>query len=51
MAEGVDWFIPKTNFKQWLALQIWKILPYTPMKNMMIEMPKKIANSIKIKDY
>jgi len=51
MAEGVDWFIPKTNFKQWLALQIWKILPYTPMKNMMIEMPKKIANSIKVKDY
>jgi len=51
LADGIDWFIPKTNFKQWLALQIWKIIPYTPLKNMMIEMPKKIANSIKVKDY
>jgi 2-polyprenyl-6-methoxyphenol hydroxylase-like FAD-dependent oxidoreductase len=51
MADGVDWFVPKTRFKQWLGLQIWKILPYTPLKNMMIEMPKKLANSISVKDY
>lgn len=51
MADGVDWFVPKTRFKQWIGLQFMKILPYTPWKNMMIEMPKKVANSITVKDY
>jgi 2-polyprenyl-6-methoxyphenol hydroxylase-like FAD-dependent oxidoreductase len=48
MADGVDWFVPRTQFKQWLSAQFWKILPYTPWKNMMIEMPMKVANSIEI---
>jgi hypothetical protein len=30
---------------------MWKILPYTPWKNMMIEVPLKIGNSIALKDY
>jgi len=30
---------------------MWRILPYTPWKNMMIELPLKIANSISLKDY
>ena len=51
LADGVDWFVPKTRFKQWLSRQFWKVLPYTPWKNMMIEMPMKIANSIRIKTY
>jgi 2-polyprenyl-6-methoxyphenol hydroxylase-like FAD-dependent oxidoreductase len=51
MANGIDWFVPKTNFKFWLSNQFWKMLPYSPWKNMMIEMPAKIANSITVKEY
>jgi 2-polyprenyl-6-methoxyphenol hydroxylase-like FAD-dependent oxidoreductase len=48
---GVDWFVPRTRFRFWLSNQMWKILPYTPWKNMMIEVPLKIGNSISLKDY
>jgi 2-polyprenyl-6-methoxyphenol hydroxylase-like FAD-dependent oxidoreductase len=51
LAEGADWFVPRTRFKLWLSQQMWKILPYTPWKNMMIEVPLKIGNSITLKDY
>ncbi len=51
LAEGIDWFVPATRFKLWLSTQIWKILPYTPWKNMMIELPAKTANSISLKNY
>jgi len=51
LGEGVDWFVPKTRLKSWLSRQIWKILPYTPWKNMMIEIPAKAANSIKPASY
>ncbi len=51
MAEGAEWFVPTTRFKLWMSRQIWKILPHTPWKNMMIEMPMKVATTIKIKDY
>lgn len=51
LADGVDWFVPRTRYKQWLSRQFWKILPYTPWKNLMIEMPMKIANSIELKNY
>ncbi|HEY4326698.1 MAG TPA: FAD-dependent monooxygenase [Mucilaginibacter sp.] len=32
LAEGADWFVPSTRFKQWLSLQMWKILPKHPGK-------------------
>jgi 2-polyprenyl-6-methoxyphenol hydroxylase-like FAD-dependent oxidoreductase len=48
---GTDWFVPRTRFRLWLSNQMWKILPYTPWKNMMIEVPLKIGNSIRLKDY
>jgi 2-polyprenyl-6-methoxyphenol hydroxylase-like FAD-dependent oxidoreductase len=48
---GTDWFVPRTRFRLWLSNQMWKILPYTPWKNMMIEVPLKIGNSIALKDY
>lgn len=48
---GTDWFIPRTPFRLWLSNQMWKILPYTPWKNLMIEVPLKIGNSIGLKDY
>ena len=48
---GTDWFVPRTRFRLWLSNQMWKILPYTPWKNMMIEVPVKIGNSICLKDY
>jgi len=51
LAEGAEWFVPTTRFKLWFSQQIWKILPYTPWKNMMIEMPMKAANFIKLKNY
>ena len=51
LAEGAEWFVPDTRFKHWLSQQVWKILPYTPWKNMMIEMPAKVANSIALKRY
>jgi 2-polyprenyl-6-methoxyphenol hydroxylase-like FAD-dependent oxidoreductase len=51
LVEGADWFVPCTRFKLWLSQQMWKILPYTPWKNMMIEVPLKIGNSITLKDY
>ena len=51
LAEGADWFVPRTRWKQWLSTQMWRLLPHTPWKNMMIEMPLKIANSIQLKDY
>ncbi len=48
---GTEWFVPRTRFRFWLSNQMWKILPYTPWKNMMIEVPLKIGNSIDLKDY
>ena len=48
---GTEWFVPRTRFRQWLSTQMWKVLPYTPWKNMMIEVPLKIGNSIELKDY
>jgi 2-polyprenyl-6-methoxyphenol hydroxylase-like FAD-dependent oxidoreductase len=51
LAEGADWFVPRTHWKLWLSRQMWRILPYTPWKNMMIELPLKIGNSIALKDY
>jgi 2-polyprenyl-6-methoxyphenol hydroxylase-like FAD-dependent oxidoreductase len=51
LAEGADWFVPRTRFKLWFSQQMWKLLPHTPWKNMMIEHPLKIANSITLKDY
>jgi 2-polyprenyl-6-methoxyphenol hydroxylase-like FAD-dependent oxidoreductase len=48
---GTDWFLPRTRFRFWLSTQMWKILPYTPWKNLMIEVPLKIGNSISLKDY
>jgi 2-polyprenyl-6-methoxyphenol hydroxylase-like FAD-dependent oxidoreductase len=51
MAEGADWFVPRTHWKLWLSAQLWRILPHTPWKNMMLEIPMKAANSIGLKDY
>ncbi len=51
LADGIDWFIPTTRIKLWWSQQIWKILPYTPWKNIMIEMPAKIAGSISLNNY
>lgn len=48
---GTDWFVPRTRFRLWLSNQMWRVLPYTPWKNMMIEIPLKIGNSISLKDY
>lgn len=48
---GTDWFVPRTRFRLWLSNQMWRVLPYTPWKNMMIEVPLKIGNSILLKDY
>jgi 2-polyprenyl-6-methoxyphenol hydroxylase-like FAD-dependent oxidoreductase len=48
---GTKWFVPRTPFRLWLSHQMWKILPYTPWKNMMIEVPLRIGNSISLKDY
>ncbi|MGC2660195.1 MAG: FAD-dependent monooxygenase [Bryobacteraceae bacterium] len=51
LAESIDWFVPRTRVRLWLSQQMWKILPHTPWRNMMIELPLKIANSIALKDY
>jgi 2-polyprenyl-6-methoxyphenol hydroxylase-like FAD-dependent oxidoreductase len=52
IADGsTDWFIPRTSFRLWLSTQMWKLLPYTPWKDMMIEVPLKIGNSICLKEY
>jgi len=48
---GADWFVPRTPFRLWLSNQMWRILPYTPWKNMMIEVPLRIGNSISLKEY
>jgi 2-polyprenyl-6-methoxyphenol hydroxylase-like FAD-dependent oxidoreductase len=48
---GTDWFVPRTRLRLWLSNQIWRVLPYTPWKNMMIEVPLRIGNSISLKDY
>jgi 2-polyprenyl-6-methoxyphenol hydroxylase-like FAD-dependent oxidoreductase len=52
IADGAgNWFVPRTHFRLWLSNQMWKILPFTPWKKMMIEVPLKIGNSIALKDY
>jgi 2-polyprenyl-6-methoxyphenol hydroxylase-like FAD-dependent oxidoreductase len=48
---GTDWFVPRTRFRHWFSNQMWKVLPYTPWKNLMIDVPLKIGNSISLKDY
>ena len=51
LAEGADWFVPRSRWKLWLSTQMWRVLPHTPWKNMMIEIPLKVGNSITLKDY
>lgn len=51
IAEGAHWFVPRTPLKLWFRNQMWRMLPYTPWKNMMLEIPTKIANSVRLKDY
>ena len=51
LAEGADWFVPRTRRKLWLRNQIWRALPHTPWRNMTLEMPMKAANSISPKTY
>jgi len=51
LAEGADWFVPSKRWKLWFSQRMWKVLPYTPWKNIMIEVPLKIGNSISLKDY
>lgn len=51
LADGVSWFVPTTRFKLRMSNLMWKILPYTPWKNMMNKLPAKIANSVRLKDY
>jgi hypothetical protein len=48
---GTESFVPRTRFRFWLSNQMWKILPYTPWKHMMIEISLKIGNSIVLKAY
>ena len=52
LAEGAsDWFIPRTRLRGWLLIWMYKILPYTPWKNLMASVPLKAANGIALKDY
>ena len=51
IAEGADWWVPRTRRKLWLRNQIWRALPYTPLKNMMLEVPLKAANSVCLRNY
>jgi 2-polyprenyl-6-methoxyphenol hydroxylase-like FAD-dependent oxidoreductase len=51
IADGADWFVPRTRMKLWLSNQMWRVLPHTPWKNMMIEIPLKVASSISLKSY
>lgn len=52
LAEGAEnWFVPRTRWRLWLSTQMWRILPYTPWKNMMLEVPLKIASSIRLREY
>ncbi len=48
---GTRWFVPRTRLSLWLSNQMWKVLPYTPWKNMMIDVPLKIGNSISLAEY
>jgi 2-polyprenyl-6-methoxyphenol hydroxylase-like FAD-dependent oxidoreductase len=51
LADGVKWFCPTTKFQDRLSTLMLKLLPYTPWKNMMMEYPVKVGNSISPKDY
>lgn len=51
IAEGADWFVPRTRWKHWLSTQMWRILPHTPWKDMMLEVPLKVGNSIELREY
>ena len=51
LADGADWFVPRTRMKLRMSNLLWRVLPYTPWKNMMIEMPLKVANSIALRNY
>ncbi|SEW21916.1 FAD-dependent monooxygenase [Chitinophaga arvensicola] len=48
---GATWFVPNTRFMHWCSQQMWKMLPYSPWKNMMIQLPSKIARSIQPECY
>jgi 2-polyprenyl-6-methoxyphenol hydroxylase-like FAD-dependent oxidoreductase len=52
LAEGAsDWFIPRTRFRGWLLVQMHRLLPYTPWKNLMTDVPLKAANGIVLREY
>jgi 2-polyprenyl-6-methoxyphenol hydroxylase-like FAD-dependent oxidoreductase len=51
LADGAEWFVPTTRFRLLMSNFFWKILPYTPWRNMMVKLPTKLANSISLKDY
>jgi hypothetical protein len=51
IAEGAGWWVPRTRSKLWLRNQLWRAIPYTLWKDMMLEAPLKAANSICLKNY
>ncbi len=52
LANGApEWFIPRSRFRGWLLIQMYRLLPYTPWKNFIVNIPMKAANGIKLKDY
>lgn len=51
LADGVEWFCPTSRVKDWLSTWMFRLLPYTPWKNAMMEYPIKVGNSINPKNY
>ncbi len=52
LANGApEWFIPRSRFRGWLLIQMYRLLPYTPWRNFIVNIPMKAANGIKLKDY
>ena len=51
LADGAEWFVPRTRWKLWLSQRLWKILPRSFWEKVMIEIPRRIANLVPIQEY
>lgn len=51
LANGAEWFVPRTRWRLWLSERLWQILPRSFWEQAMIEHPREVANLGPIEDY
>ena len=49
--DSVEWFVPRSRLRLWFSRKLWSWMPKSTLKELMIEQPARIANSVPLRDY